>query len=142
MAVVLAFPASAAAKEFDFQGGGDPPVEMTMTGKSFDEPKRVTDFSISPGLFLDCPGYPDYPVPDPMTAPIQQQGIKLKRTKHGLEFKRWTYDAGFVYWDLQGRQSLKNRRRWFGLFYPLFQDPRPDCGTRLFRIPWEAKLTK
>src|SRR5262245_54372363 len=89
---VLAFPASSAPKGFDFQGSGDPPVKMTMTGKRFDEPKRVTDFSISPGLSLYCPGYGEYPVPDPLVAPIQQ-GIKLKRTKHGLEFKRWAYDS-------------------------------------------------
>src|SRR5262245_48231330 len=111
---VLVFSAPAAARQLTFHGdAGGSPLTMTMTGKSFRKPSRVTSFSIVP--VGDCA----YTGPNPLVPPIPQstggKGIVIKRNPrgHGDEFE-WAADADGISWSLQGRQDLKHPRRWFG----------------------------
>ncbi len=127
---VLAFSTPAAAKQLAFQGDSEgSPIAMTMTGKSFKKPKRVTAFSIIP--VGDCA----YTGPNPLILPIPQstngRGIVIKRNPrgHGDEFE-WSYEAGGIIYEVQGRQNLKDARKWFGrLFLYFATPPGRDCAS-------------
>jgi hypothetical protein len=146
---VLAFPAPAAAKELAFQGGepfGAPPVGMTMTGKSFKKPKRVTGFSISGEFECGIPG-------DPLTLPIPQgtngKGIEIKKNKkYGTHF-RWDYtegnfDAAYTYYELQGVQNSEHPREWIGVVVVFRRTGPADAPNICFtahELTWEAEFT-
>ena len=138
---VLLFPAPAAAKHLAYQGdAAGSPITMTMTGKSFAKPKRVTSFSLT-AVGGDCA----YTGPNPVTLPIPQstngRGIVIKRNpQQGAEF-RWSYEAGGISYDVQGRQDLKHARRWFGrLFIYFATPPGQDCASD-YALSWNAEFT-
>ena len=145
---VLLSPAPAAAKEFAFQGGepfGSSPVGMTMTGKSFDQPRRVTGFSIGADVVVgDCPGYNG---PDPITLPIHsttKAGIPIRRAKNGQLNFRWHYQVpGGPDEDLQGVQL--GPRKWIGEFSYSWLPGHPpggsdDCWSN-YQDRWKAEFT-
>jgi hypothetical protein len=115
------FPATAAAKELSFQGGdeafGTPPVGMTMTGKSFKKPKRVTGFSIGP---IDFECYSGNTVTESLwTVPMPQKGIEIKKNKKGDRHFKYKYQIGsdpnpFMRQRLVGEQDPENPRKWSG----------------------------
>ena len=144
------FPASAAARVFDFRGVegafGDAPVEMTLTGNSLGRPSHVAGFSIGMGpVAVDCPGYSGR---DPLTLPIHRgsggtRGIRIGTDSTGALGFRWHYKVpGGPYESIQGRQW--NRRKWIGKFFINWLPGHPPGGDyhcwSNYEYQWEARF--
>src|SRR5689334_5704479 len=95
-----AFPASAAARQFTFEGSGangNAPVDMTMTGNSLRRPLHVTSFSIGMDLVKeDCPGYSGK---DPLPLAIHRgsggpRGIRIRTRSSGQLYFEWHNTGG------------------------------------------------
>jgi hypothetical protein len=118
--VLGALPASAAARQFAFEGSaanGNAPVEMTMTGNRLNRPLHVTSFSIGMDLVKeDCPGYSGK---DPLPIPVHRgsggpHGIRIRPRSNGQLYFEWHNAGGPPYEQLQGAQL--GPRKWIGEF--------------------------
>ena len=147
--VLGAFPASAAAKVFAFEGNnranGDAPVEMRMTGNTLRRPLHVTSFSIGMDLVVsDCPGYSGK---DPLPLPIHQgsggrHGIRIRTRPSGQLFFEWHNTGGPPYEQLQGAQL--GPRKWIGEFSINWLPGWPPGGDyhcySNYEPQWQAKF--
>jgi hypothetical protein len=156
-----AAPAKATAKtmEFLFQGGdepfgGTPAVGLSMTGKDFKKPARVTDFAIT-GANWDCePDGRIVPVDAP-PVPVSRAGTIQRNEQGDLYFDVYGQilegDSTLYTYHVVGGQHRKDPRWWIGKVrltkHQIFDDDSyifcnlEGADADSF-VPWKARLVK